>query len=137
MDKKPKSAKKGDILTAKQPRWREDVDDGSFIAAFKYLTLFMDDELAFFLTERLRDQQNVLTIRARDLLQAAGLPILDRTDVHVTHNLVNITNGIKLSPVLCLRGDRKHRSPLIANGYYRVCAAYYCDPDTEVPVKII
>lgn len=135
MEKKSKPAKRGDILTAKQPRWREDVDETCFISAFKYLTLFMDDELALFVTEQLRDQRNVLTIKARDLLRAADLPLLDRANVHVTHELVTITNGVKLSPVLCLQGDRK-RKPLIADGYYRVCAAYHCDPDIEVPVKI-
>lgn len=136
MDKKSKPAKKGDILTARQARWREDVDEACFISAFKYLSLFMDAELAIFVTERLRDQRDILTIKARDLLRAAELSILDRADVHVTHELVTIVNGVKLSPVLCLQGDRK-RKPLIADGYYRICAAYHCDPDAEVPVKVI
>lgn len=136
MEKRSKPAKRGDVLTAKRSRWCEDVDNGSMLAAFKYLSLLMDIELAFSLSQQFGEGESMTYIKVCELLRAVELPILNRADAHVTHELVAISNDIKLHPVLCLRGDRK-RKPIIVDGYYRACAAYYCDPDVEVPVKII
>jgi hypothetical protein len=36
-----------------------------------------------------------------------------------------------------LTAARKGREALIADGYHRVCASYYTDEDTDIPVKIV
>ena len=42
-----------------------------------------------------------------------------------------------LSPVLLIRGDlRTGVATQIADGYHRVCASYYTDENTDIPVVI-
>jgi hypothetical protein len=42
-----------------------------------------------------------------------------------------------LSPILAVRGDLMTGVQLqIADGYHRVCASYYTDENTDIPVVI-
>ena len=76
--------------------------------------------------------------RAKDILRAAGLASLPADDVHVAKDLAQIRAGEPLSACLMIRGNaRKGRRAVIADGYHRVCASYYTDEDTDIPVKIV
>ena len=80
----------------------------------------------------------VVQYKAKDILRAAGLPLLPVGDVEVAKDLAQIRAGEALSPCLLIRGNaRKGRKAQIADGYHRVCAAYYTDEDTDIPVKIV
>lgn len=49
-----------------------------------------------------------------------------------------MAKGKALSPVLLVRGNLLAGIPLqIADGYHRVCASYYTDENTDIPVKIV
>jgi gluconate kinase len=43
--------------------------------------------------------------RAKDLLRASGLPVLDPDNVHVAKDLAKVKKGTPLSPVLLVRGE--------------------------------
>ena len=73
----------------------------------------------------------------KDILRASRLPLLPRDDPHVSANLKKIAKGKKMAPVLLVRGDGAHDLPVIvADGYHRICAAYYHDYDEPVPCII-
>ena len=75
---------------------------------------------------------------AKDILRASGLPLLPEDDVHVVKDLAQIRAGNPLSPCLMIRGKiRNCQQAQIADGYHRVCASYYADEDTDIPVKIV
>jgi len=73
------------------------------------------------------------TYKAKDILRAAELPLLARDDPEVARDLAKVKAGVKLSPVLLVRGV-----PLwVADGYHRVCASYHLDEDAEIPCRIV
>jgi hypothetical protein len=80
----------------------------------------------------------VARFKAKDLLRASGLPLLPADDIEVAKDLAQIHAGNPLSPCLVIRGNISKWHPAqIADGYHRVCASYYTDEDTEIPVKIV
>ncbi|TFC30638.1 hypothetical protein E3O55_07680 [Cryobacterium sp. MDB1-18-2] len=83
-------------------------------------------------------QDTPITIqKAKDILRAAGLPLLDVTNPHVASDLLKIRTGVKLSPILLVRGNLSSAVPLhITDGYHRVCAAYHTDENTNIPVQL-
>lgn len=133
MDKRSKPAKRRDVLTQRRPKWKAAVDEHDYTAAFEYLTLLTEEENATVVVQRLRDQETILKRKAKDILRATQLPLLPQTDEYVARDLVEIANGKKLSPILYVR----LRVPIIADGYHRVCASYWCDPDTDVLMKMV
>lgn len=137
MDKKckPKATQRRDPLTRARPRWKSDVDEHDYAAAYDYLTLIMDGDVAAHIVTQLRDQPDIVKRKAKDLLRAADLPLLPRDDEYVTRDLLAIANGDRLSPVLYLRGAIARR-PVVVDGYHRICASYWCDPDADVSVKL-
>jgi hypothetical protein len=136
-DRKSRSAKRvPDPLTMRRVRWRTDVAEADLTAAFMYLTLLMDDDVAVMIVENLRGQVDTHRRQPLDLLRAADLPLLGREDPHVTAELVRVADGRKLSPVLCLRGNVR-RLPVIVAGYHRICASYHCDPTADIVLKLV
>ena len=52
-------------------------------------------------------------------------------------DLKKIKEGKKLSPILMVRGDLATGMPAqVADGYHRVCASYYTDENTDIPLKL-
>lgn len=77
--------------------------------------------------------ESVLSIPAKDILRAAGLPVLPRDNAGVKKYLDRIKKGTVLAPVLLVRGSIDLRLPLtIAEGYHRTCAAWWTAEDTLV-----
>ena len=78
-----------------------------------------------------------MTQAAKDILRAAGLPLLAVDDPEVATDVKKVAKGQPLSPVLLVRGDLAAGRPLqIADGYHRVCASYHLSEDTEIPCRI-
>ena len=74
---------------------------------------------------------------AKDILRAAGLPLLPVDDREVAKDMKKVAKGQPLSPVLLVRGDlAAGRALQIADGYHRVCASYHLNEDTEIPCRI-
>jgi hypothetical protein len=112
--------------------WKDEPEAQDFPAAESYLSLLIGPAAAAKLVKALRKEQTLLHYAAKDILRAAGLPLLGPDDFEVAADLKKVKAGSKLSPVLLVQGI-----PLwVADGYHRVCASYHLDEKTQVPCRI-
>ena len=118
-------------------KWLDTAQKHDYPAAASYLALLAGPATVRALVAGLKSS-GVAHYKAKDILRASGLPLLPRDDVHVAKDLAQILAGQTLSPCLMIRGNaRKWHLAQIADGYHRVCASYYTDEDTDIPVKIV
>ncbi len=119
------------------PVWKQEPDKHDYPAAANYLSLIADDATVADIVARLK-KAPVTTHQAKDLLRAARLDLLPISDIHVAGDLAKMIRGVKLSPVLLVRGGIDRGLPLtIADGYHRVCASYHAADDANIPARII
>ena len=78
----------------------------------------------------------VTRFKAKDVIRASELPLLDVSNFHVRKNLKKIEDGDCISPILLI-ADRKRHRLIIADGYHRACAVYRFNEDAYVPCQII
>jgi hypothetical protein len=117
-------------------KWNEKEEGADFEAAFKYLSLLCPDRKANALVESLRGAK-LVEHAAKDMLRAAGLPLLPRDDPHVGEDLKRIQKAKPLAPVLLVRGSMADGLPLtVADGYHRICAVVYFDESAPVRCRI-
>ncbi|HKR98329.1 MAG TPA: hypothetical protein VJU79_02330 [Candidatus Dormibacteraeota bacterium] len=122
---------------AKQETWKQEPDAHDYPAAGDYLSLLFDPALAAEMSKALQTAP-LHTYKAKDLLRASGLPELPSNNVHVAKDLKKVKEGIRLSPVLLVRGSVRDGLPLIiADGYHRICASYSLDEDATIPCRIV
>jgi hypothetical protein len=113
--------------------WKDEPESQDFSAAESYLSLLIGAEAAAVLVKRLRKKSRLTHYAAKDILRAAGLPLLGSEDPEVAADLQKIKLGDKLSPVLLVQGV-----PLwVADGYHRICASYQLGEKEEVPCRIV
>lgn len=116
--------------------WLDHPEVHDFPAAADYLRLLADPETVGDLVDRLRAAP-LTHQKAKDILRAARLPLLPRDNAHVVSDLAKIGKQQALSPILLIRGELAGGIPLqIADGYHRVCASYYTDENTNIPVLL-
>ena len=116
--------------------WGTEPEDHDYPAAQSYLSLLTDaDEIA-----RIVDSLKAATIelvKAKDVIRASGLPLLDRSNFHVKRDLKKIVDKKVLSPILLVRGDgAHHRNLTIADGYHRACAVYWNNEDDFIHARV-
>jgi len=112
--------------------WKEEPDMEDYPSAVSYLTLLVGRDMAKTLVKTIRKSARLAHFAAKDILRAAGLPLLGTDDSEVAKDLEKVKFGAKLSPVLLIQGN-----PLwIADGYHRVCASYHLDEKAWVPCRI-
>ena len=118
-------------------KWMPKPESHDYQAAEDYLSLIMSPKRAADARQQLSAAQGNITHRkAKDILRASQLALLGRDDKHVASDLLKVSAGQSLSPILLLRGDEYH--PLIiADGYHRVCASYWLDENTDIPCILI
>jgi len=117
--------------------WKKQPQDHDYPAAAAYLSLIAPKHHVDFLVEQLKAAPTARG-KAKDLLRASGLPMLNRDNPHVAHDLEKIHQGVGLSPLLVIRGDLVLAIPLIiADGYHRLCASYVYDENVEVEFRIV
>jgi hypothetical protein len=113
--------------------WQSEPDAHDFPAAESYLCLLVGRPAAARLVDDLQQELTLEHFAAKDILRAAGLPLLAADDSEVAADLKKVRDGKKLSPVLLAQGV-----PLwIADGYHRVCASYHLDEKAEVPCRMV
>ena len=113
--------------------WKDEPEEQDYPAARSYLSLLVDPGEAKKTAKALADGPDAPSYKAKDLLRAAGLPLLPLDDPEVANDLAKVKAGTKLSPVLLVRGD-----PLwVADGYHRICASYHLDEDSDIPCRIV
>lgn len=118
-------------------KWLPKPENHDYQAAEDYLSLIMSPKNAAEYRQELSAAQGDVTHRkAKDILRASQLALLDEKNKHVADDLLKVSSGQSLSPILLLRGDDDH--PLIvADGYHRVCASYWIDENTDIPCILI
>jgi hypothetical protein len=117
-------------------QWLEKPEAHDFPAAADYLAMLADAQTVKKVTKKLK-AGTVTHKKAKDILRAAQLGLLDVNNPHVAADLAKIKQGQPLSPILLVRGDFTKGVPLqIADGYHRVCASYHTDENTDIPVVI-
>jgi hypothetical protein len=113
--------------------WLNDPEPHDYPAAIDYLELLFSPDEAGIMVSNL---QNAITIKkkAKDILRASRLSLLPKNDAEVKNAIKKVGKGKKLSPVLLV----KHRHNLIiADGYHRICAAYYLSEDLEINCRLV
>jgi hypothetical protein len=118
-------------------QWLPKPESHDYQAAEDYLSLIMSPRKAADYRQQLAAAHGDITHRkAKDILRASQLALLDEKNKHVAADLLKVSSGQSLSPILLLRGDDDH--PLIiADGYHRVCASYWLDENTDIPCILI
>jgi hypothetical protein len=120
-----------------QVTWKDEPEDHDFPAASDYLMLLSAPADVDGLVQRLRDAPTGHW-KAKDILRAAGLPLLPVDNPHVASDLRKIHDGKELSPVLLVRGDLvTGRALQVTDGYHRVCASYHTDENTDIPCRLV
>jgi hypothetical protein len=118
-------------------KWLPKPENHDYQAAEDYLSLIMPPKKAADCRQKLSEaKDDIMHRKAKDILRASQLPLLDQDNKHVASDLHKVSSGQPLSPILLLRGDGDH--PLIvADGYHRVCASYWIDENTDIPCILI
>jgi hypothetical protein len=121
---------------AKKLKWLDEPEAKDYAAARSYLSLLVPaDELDQIIDGLTHAPSG--SWRAKDILRAAHLPLLHKTDsTEVAEKLAHVKAGIALSPILlvCVRRDIVLQ---VADGYHRTCAAYLVDEDSLVPGRLL
>jgi hypothetical protein len=117
--------------------WGDQPDEHDYPAAADYLALLAPAAQISEIVAALK-QAPVVRKKAKDLLRASQLRLLEKDNPHVQRDLKKIKKGQRLSPILAVRGDLDTGVAMqIADGYHRVCASYYTDENTDIPVRIV
>ena len=117
--------------------WMDEPEEHDYPAAKDFLTLLFGDETAEVLVAALRTAPTIRR-KAKDLLRASRLSVLEETNAHVASDLAKLRKGKALSPVLLVRGDGATDAPLIvADGYHRICASWRVDDDVLIPCRLV
>jgi hypothetical protein len=117
--------------------WKEEPDEHDYPAAQNYLSLVAPQDVVTRLVDDLRAAP-IIHQKAKDILRASGLRLLDVDNPHVASDLRKIRKGRELAPVLLVRGDlATDRRLQIADGYHRVCASYHVDENTDIPCRLV
>ncbi|MDJ0324244.1 hypothetical protein QMG61_10755 [Cryobacterium sp. PH31-AA6] len=121
---------------SRKVKWLDQPDAEDFPKAANYLHLLVNDG-AVQATVGAWEAAPLTHQKATDLLRASGLPVLDASDPHVAAYLKLIRDGVRLSPILLVRGNLPAGVPLhVAAGYHRVCASYLSNPNADIPVLL-
>jgi hypothetical protein len=117
-------------------KWLDDPEGHDYDAAGLYLSLLGEAPVVAAVIDVLRTGPPT-QFAAKDILRAAGLPMLPENNEHVKSDLAKISAGKHLSPILLVRGDGARGVALqIADGYHRVCASYLTDENTVIPCRL-
>ena len=124
-------------LMATQAHWKTAPEEHDYAAAASYLALILPPAMAQRVARKLR-KRSPEHYRAKDILRASAVELLDVSNAHVAQDIEKVRSGEFLSPVLLVRGDVMRGIDLtIADGYHRVCAGHYLDEDSEIPCHIV
>lgn len=117
-------------------KWLDAPEAHDYDAAADYLSMVGEADRVAKTVATLRTAEPVVR-QAKDILRAARLDLLPKTNVHVRDDLQKIDDGKKISPILLVRGNAVEGATLeIADGHHRVCASYITDENTPIPCRL-
>jgi hypothetical protein len=118
-------------------KWLAAPEPHDYPSARSYLLLVLSPKEVDDVLTRL-SKAEITFFKAKDILRASRLKPLSDANHHVDRDLKKIKNSEALSPILLVRGDLSTGSHLtVADGYHRVCAAYWDAEDVEVACQIV
>ena len=122
---------------SKKIEWKSAPKAKDYDGVRDFLSLLCSEADADALIDRLADADPIERA-GKDLLRAAGMPLLTDDDPHVSDDLKDIKKGKALAPVLLIRGSLKKNHPLlIADGYHRICASYIIDEGAPISCRLV
>ena len=122
---------------SKKIEWKSAPKAKDYDGVRDFLSLMCSEADADALIDRLADADPIERA-GKDLLRAAGMPLLTDDDPHVSDDLKDIKKGKALAPVLLIRGSLKKNHPLlIADGYHRICASYIVDEGAPISCRMV
>ena len=113
--------------------WLTEPQEHDFPAAKDYLELLFTLQECKVFTDKLKNATTIIK-KAKDIMRASSLPLLPEDNRHVKQNLQKVKKGKKLSPVLLVKYNCHL---IIADGYHRICAAYYLSEDEDIPCRLV
>ena len=116
-------------------KWLSEPEEQDYPAALSYLSLLYDEQTATTYVNKLK-RAAISQFKAKDIFRASGLELLGISNTHVEKDQRKIQSGRELSPLLLVR-DSVNGNVIIADGYHRLCAVYFCDEDAVIPCKIV
>jgi hypothetical protein len=117
-------------------RWKDKPEAADYRAARRFIELLYPPDAAGKLVDALR-RAKPIEREAKDLLRAAGLPLLPEDDPQVEADLKRIRRRKPLAPVLLVRGDLAEGVLLcVADGYHRICAVVHVDENTMIECRM-
>ena len=115
--------------------WKAKALAANVTAAGSYLTLVMprsDVETA--MGEMRKHLKHIEKFKAKDILRASNTQLLPETNEDVAAEFKKVAKHTKLHPlILVRRGDKLY----IADGYHRLCAAYYLNKNAEIHALLV
>lgn len=117
-------------------KWRSEPERHDYPAAQSYLLILFSLKVAAKLVAKLQAVKKIHHFKAKDLLRASELTLLDGENLHVESDIHKIEHGEELSPLL-LVSQRDTPHVIIADGYHRLSAAHLINEDEEVPCKLV
>ena len=116
-------------------RWLKEPKPSNYPAAFSYLSLMFDANVANDFVARL-ERAPITRFQSKDIFRASGLSLLGVSNHFVERDRRKVAAGEKLSPILLVR-DAALGKVIVADGYHRLCAIYSLDEEAPIPCKIV
>jgi hypothetical protein len=116
-------------------KWLKQPQKHDYPAARAYLNLILQPRDAKKIVDKLKRAQ-VQEFAAKDVLRAANVPLLPRSDNDVKKDRTLILRKKALSPLLLYR-DPTVSKLIIADGYHRLCAVYSFDEQAMIPCQLV
>ncbi|RQP10842.1 MAG: hypothetical protein EAS48_06880 [Chryseobacterium sp.] len=107
--------------------------DDDYDSARNYLELLFPEEKAAELVEQLKKAEIKLK-KAKDIMRASRLDLLPMDNQFVQYDIHKARRKELMGPIMLVRGNERL---IIADGFHRMCAAYYLGEEIEIPCLIV
>lgn len=110
--------------------WAKKVTKKDLESAEEYLRLiFEPKDVKRAMSKLERHRSDIEKFKVRDILRASQNELKPETNEDVQKQFIKMFEGEPLVPILLVRKDHKL---FIADGYHRMCAAYYLDEEAQM-----
>ncbi len=107
--------------------------DDDYDSARNYLELLFPEEKAAELVEQLKKAEIKLK-KAKDIMRASRLDLLPMDNQFVQYDIHKARRKELMGPIMLVLGNERL---IIADGFHRMCAAYYLGEEIEIPCLIV
>lgn len=119
----------------KSIKWRKRAAIANINAAGEYLTLILSkSEVAIAMIRMKKNRERIEQFKAKDILRASNTQLLPETNEDVDAEFRKIQKRELMHPLLLVR---KVDKLYIADGFHRLCAAYYLNKNQEIHALLV